>query len=578
MIDSEKNLNCEDTDVLLKMEPKRSFAFRRIRRRMLFRRQHEQQEEKDALSQSCSAIDDRRRHSQKDDDLSSSTSAIDRMRGLYVGNDGEVESTITQPRGHRITGLEDDHDHDIYSDSSKSNHAETTNDQKKRKFSFKKSFKRKSNSKTLSTALADEKTTKLLEQEQPSQQQEQPFPLKSCLKKKRTSQENTILYTDKGDDFDTSRHLSVTLVGLLEHQERRASLDGLPIMPQEILDLGEEDEDDDVDDEEDYQDETSSDSFGKSSSRTCKAMKDVQSRTLLSSPDSSRTTTTTTATTALITSEEEEDLSSDSFHHSKNANLIPSQPLLEDEALSSSSERSGRSSPRVQELKERKRMAEASFRTSYSMDESSSNSSNDVSISASSSQQQQQQQQQDDDDDNIMKRNNIPKTIQPQSSPHIAPSTSCTQATPPTTPTSTTTMVTFTKIEIREYERVVGDNPSVSSGVPLSIGWKYSPLKSIHVDEYEQNRQYERRMVTSDLLVSPTKREYMLRDDWNESMFSIRQATKDAAKARTKLSQSQHKYFRQMASKQKWRRLQRFVSSSGSSSSKSTTTTTTTEQ
>ena len=32
--------------------------------------------------------------------------------------------------------------------------------------------------------------------------------------------------------------------------------------------------------------------------------------------------------------------------------------------------------------------------------------------------------------------------------------------------------VSFSKIEIREYERAIGDNVA-SSGVPISLGWEY---------------------------------------------------------------------------------------------------------
>ena len=54
--------------------------------------------------------------------------------------------------------------------------------------------------------------------------------------------------------------------------------------------------------------------------------------------------------------------------------------------------------------------------------------------------------------------------------------------------------VQFASVEIREYGYTLGDNPSVSSGAPLSILWQPMHTESISVDEYERLREGDRRM------------------------------------------------------------------------------------
>jgi len=47
------------------------------------------------------------------------------------------------------------------------------------------------------------------------------------------------------------------------------------------------------------------------------------------------------------------------------------------------------------------------------------------------------------------------------------------------------TKVSFSHVSIREYSRVVGDNPSVCCGPPLSLGWKYNKRGRTDIDTFE---------------------------------------------------------------------------------------------
>lgn len=44
--------------------------------------------------------------------------------------------------------------------------------------------------------------------------------------------------------------------------------------------------------------------------------------------------------------------------------------------------------------------------------------------------------------------------------------------------------VTFSDVEIRLYERVLGDNPNTD--MPLSLGWRFNVCKPLSVDEYTE--------------------------------------------------------------------------------------------
>jgi hypothetical protein len=49
--------------------------------------------------------------------------------------------------------------------------------------------------------------------------------------------------------------------------------------------------------------------------------------------------------------------------------------------------------------------------------------------------------------------------------------------------------VSFSKIQIREYERSVGDNVP-TDGVPMSLGWNYHQANEMDVSDHDQTRRY----------------------------------------------------------------------------------------
>lgn len=59
------------------------------------------------------------------------------------------------------------------------------------------------------------------------------------------------------------------------------------------------------------------------------------------------------------------------------------------------------------------------------------------------------------------------------------------------TPTPSSTLqkkVSFHQVQIREYERVVGINPSVTAGPAVSLAWDHHACDALHVEEYESRR------------------------------------------------------------------------------------------
>ena len=59
--------------------------------------------------------------------------------------------------------------------------------------------------------------------------------------------------------------------------------------------------------------------------------------------------------------------------------------------------------------------------------------------------------------------------------------------------------VRFGSVLMRDYDIILGDNPSCTSGVPLTISWDYTEHEPLDVDEYEFSRPPRRNMAEMQL-------------------------------------------------------------------------------
>ena len=74
--------------------------------------------------------------------------------------------------------------------------------------------------------------------------------------------------------------------------------------------------------------------------------------------------------------------------------------------------------------------------------------------------------------------------------------------------------VRFDSIRIRRYQVVLGDNPEVSVGPPISLGWNFSSIGPIKVDAYEKHRnEKDRRQGNELVLPAFMRRQILLRNN-----------------------------------------------------------------
>jgi len=85
--------------------------------------------------------------------------------------------------------------------------------------------------------------------------------------------------------------------------------------------------------------------------------------------------------------------------------------------------------------------------------------------------------------------------------------------------------VSFSTCYVREYDTVVGDNPSVYKGPPIQLGWNYSDYE-LDVNEYETN--HARHRPLKQLLLSPNDRKDILYTTGKYTTNDLNRATKEA--------------------------------------------------
>jgi hypothetical protein len=88
--------------------------------------------------------------------------------------------------------------------------------------------------------------------------------------------------------------------------------------------------------------------------------------------------------------------------------------------------------------------------------------------------------------------------------------------------------VSFSSLEVREYNIALSDHPSCSYGPPIQLGWDYRQKKAVQVEEYEETRSQQPRRGRHELVLSYNVRRHLLlkragysNEDLEEAMSEV---------------------------------------------------------
>jgi hypothetical protein len=94
--------------------------------------------------------------------------------------------------------------------------------------------------------------------------------------------------------------------------------------------------------------------------------------------------------------------------------------------------------------------------------------------------------------------------------------------------------VSFGSIQVREYNRVLGDNPDVQFGPPISLGWNFVQKDALPMNEYETNKPQR----TRGLRMSSVTRRNLLTNVFGVPAEEIAAVEKEVKKIKKQRSQT----------------------------------------
>jgi hypothetical protein len=73
-----------------------------------------------------------------------------------------------------------------------------------------------------------------------------------------------------------------------------------------------------------------------------------------------------------------------------------------------------------------------------------------------------------------------------------------------------TAKVSFSHVELRDYEIKLGNSPSCTSGPPVELGWCYNKVCPVKIDTYEDIRRGQRRDRAEMIMPSHYRKEKLM--------------------------------------------------------------------
>lgn len=92
--------------------------------------------------------------------------------------------------------------------------------------------------------------------------------------------------------------------------------------------------------------------------------------------------------------------------------------------------------------------------------------------------------------------------------------------------------ISFSSVEIRDYDRAIGDNPCVSSGVPLSLDWNYNAATEHDLEEYENFKESSGGGRTRAEMQMPSLMRSRVLKEFGASPAEIRKAAREASQVK----------------------------------------------